>query len=218
MNRLSAIKLLNKSWFTQVTEFLGEHPEFKKLLPILALDEYPSGFNKNPNENSPYAAKNIFETILFGISISNVPQEDGKKKFVELIKYLREVPFYYKDMHFNVNLEDKKRKTFQNLINDLIDNEINPNNMTLDDLHIPQRIIGIGDTVLDLVYLLYAEVDDERAVPFMEDKFVEGMNRLYRKQMTPMEIREKTETWKNKKVGVMFITQYAYYHRVLGEE
>lgn len=218
MNRLAAISLLNKSWFSQVNEFLKEHPEFNKLLPILALDEYPAGFNKNPNEDNPYAAKNIFETILFGISISNVPQEDGKKKFVELIKYLREVPFYYRDMYINVQLEEKKMRTYKNFINELIDNEINPNNMTLDDLHIPQRIIGIGDSVLDLVYLLYADIDDERVVPYMEEKFVEGMNRLYRKQLSQVEIREKTDTWKNKKVGVMFITQYAYYHRVLGEE
>jgi hypothetical protein len=28
----------------------------------------------------------------------------------------------------------------------------------------------------------------------------------------------KADTWKNKKVGVMFITQYAYYYKFLGEE
>jgi hypothetical protein len=218
MNRLIAIKLINKGWYDQVNGFLNEHPEFNKLIPILAMDEYPGGFNKNPGENNPDAAINIFETILFGVSISNVPQDEGKKKFVELVKYFREVPFFHRDMVPNVKLEDKKLKTYQNFINELLDNDINPNEMTLDDLYIPQRIIGIGDSVLDLVYLLYADIDDERVVPYLEEKFIEGMNRLYRKKLSHEEIREKTDAWKNKKVGVMFITQYAYYYNYLGEE
>jgi len=218
MNRLSAIKLLNRGWYEQVNDFLTEHPEFNKLMKILAIDEYPAGFNKNPGENNPYSALNIFETILFGVSISNVPQEDGKKQFIELVKYFREVPFYHRDMVPNVELEDKKLKAYQNLINELLENEINPNEMTLDDLYIPQRIIGIGDSVLDLVYLLYADTDDERVVPFLEEKFIEGMERLYKKKMTQTEIKQKVSTWKNKKVGVMFITQYAYYYKCLGEE
>lgn len=217
-NRLVAIKFLNRGWYEQVNEFLIEHPEFNKLIPILAIDEYPAGFNKNPGENNPNAALNIFETILFGVSISNVPQEDGKKQFIELVKYFREVPFYHKDMVPNIKLEDKKLRTYQNLINELIDNEINPNEMTLEDLYIPQRIIGIGDSVLDLVYLLYADTDDERVVPYLEEKFVEGMERLYKKKLSPTEIKMKADTWKNKKVGVMFITQYAYYYKYLGEE
>lgn len=215
---MAAVKLLNRGWYEQVNEFLIDHPEFNKLIHILAIDEYPVGFNKNPGENNPYAALNIFETILFGISISNVPQEDGKKKFVELVKYFREVPFYHIDMVPNVQLEERKLKTYQNFINQLIENEINPNEMTLDDLDIPRGIIGIGDSVLDLVYLLYAKTDDERVVPYLEEKFVEGMERLYRKKMTQYEIKQKVDTWKNKKVGVMFITQYAYYYKYLGEE
>jgi len=217
-NRLASIKILNRGWYEQVNDFLKEHPEFNKLIPILAIDEYPAGFNKNPGENNPNAALNIFETILFGISISNVPQEEGKNQFIELVKWFREVPFYHKDMVPNVKLDDKKLKTYQNLVNELIDDEINPNEMTLDDLYIPQRIIGIGDTVLDLVYLLYAEVDDDRIVPHLEEKFVEGMERLYKKKLTPHEIKMKADTWKNKKVGVMFIIQYAYYYKCLGEK
>ena len=32
MNRLVAVKLLNKKWYEQVNEFLIEHPEFNKLI------------------------------------------------------------------------------------------------------------------------------------------------------------------------------------------
>ena len=55
---------------------------------------------------------------------------------------------------------------------------------------------------LDLVYLLYADIDDERVVPYLEEKFIEGMERLYKKKMSQTEIRQKTDMWKNKKVGV----------------
>jgi len=220
INKVLGTKFTNRNWYAQVTTFLKEHPEFNKLMPIVAIDEYPMGFNKNPNETTPveHAALNIFETLLFGISISNVPQEEGKKKFYELVKYYREVPFFHTDMIPNVTLEPKKLKVYQTLVNELIESEINPLDMTIDDLHIPQRIIGIGDSVLDLVYLLYADVDDERCVPHLEEKFVEGMERLYKKKMTPEEVKEKTDTWKNKKVGVMFVTQYAHYYQNLGEK
>jgi hypothetical protein len=218
INKLLETKFTNRRWYAQVIEFLAEHPEFNKLMPIVAIDEYPIGFNKNPNENNPNSALNIFETLLFGISISNVPQEEGRQKFVELANYYRNVPFFYEDMIPTVKLDPKKLKVYQTLVNQLIEAEINPLEMTIDDLYIPQRIIGIGDSVLDLVYLLYADASDERCVPHLEEKFVEGMERLYKKKMTPQEIKEKTDTWKNKKVGVMFATQYAYFHQHLGEK
>ena len=52
MNRLNIINFINPSWFKQITEFLTEHPKFGKLIPIVALDEYPNGFNKNPHETA----------------------------------------------------------------------------------------------------------------------------------------------------------------------
>ena len=45
MNRLHIISFINSSWYTQISEFLQEHPAFNKLIPIVALDEYPNGFN-----------------------------------------------------------------------------------------------------------------------------------------------------------------------------
>ena len=69
MNRLTMIKFINNSWHTQVTEFLDQHPDFKKLIPIVALDEYPTGFNKNPHEVDEDAPRNIFETIIHGLGV-----------------------------------------------------------------------------------------------------------------------------------------------------
>ena len=36
MNRLSIINFINPSWYTQISEFLIEHPSFSKLIPIVA--------------------------------------------------------------------------------------------------------------------------------------------------------------------------------------
>ena len=64
MNRLHIINFINPSWYKQITEFLEEQPDFNKLIPIVALDEYPTGFNKNPHETDEDAPRNIFETIM----------------------------------------------------------------------------------------------------------------------------------------------------------
>ena len=63
MNRLHIISFINSSWYTQISEFLQEHPAFNKLIPIVALDEYPNGFNKNPHEDEKDVPRNIFEII-----------------------------------------------------------------------------------------------------------------------------------------------------------
>ena len=65
MNRLHIINFINPSWYRQINEFLAEHPSFNKLIPIVALDEYPTGFNKNPHETDEDAPRNIFETIIY---------------------------------------------------------------------------------------------------------------------------------------------------------
>ena len=64
MNRMNIIQFINPTWHKQLIDFLEEHPAFERLLPIVALDEYPCGFNKNPHESEPNAPLNIFETIF----------------------------------------------------------------------------------------------------------------------------------------------------------
>jgi hypothetical protein len=80
MNRLQIINLINSSWYRQITEFLEEQPAFDKLIPIVALDEYPNGFNKNPHEQDDDAPRNIFETILYGLALAGADVEYGKSQ------------------------------------------------------------------------------------------------------------------------------------------
>ena len=60
MNQLTHIKYTNYNWYTQIVEFLTVHPEFKQLLPIVAVDEFPLGFNKNPHEATQQYFRNNY--------------------------------------------------------------------------------------------------------------------------------------------------------------
>ena len=97
MNRLNIINFINPSWFVQVTEFLNEHPAFNKLVPIVALDEYPNGFNKNPHETDPDAPINIFETVIWGLALAGCDVDYGKDQYNQMVKYLRTVKRFKKN-------------------------------------------------------------------------------------------------------------------------
>ena len=80
MNRLTIIKFINPGWYVQIAKFLIEHTKFTSIIPIIALDEYPNGFNKNPHETDENAPRNIFETIIYGLALANVDVVYGKKQ------------------------------------------------------------------------------------------------------------------------------------------
>jgi hypothetical protein len=212
MNRLNVIYLINPSWNQQIREFLTEHPDFNKLIPIVALDEYPCGFNKNPHESDDDAPRNIFETVLYGISHSSLSVEDGKKHYLEVIAFFRETNVIQKDMEFPFDTTSKKLNTYREFVNKLLENNIVINEMKYSDIHLAEEISGIGDSTIDLVHLLYANTDDECVIPYTEPHFIKGMEMFFEiTDITYEQMKEITSTWKNKKVGLMFIIQYAYY-------
>ena len=98
MNRLHIINFINASWYNQITDFLDEHPSFKKLIPIVALDEYPNGFNKNPYEDDKDAPRNIFETILYGLALAGADVDYGKAQYVMILNYFRQCDVFTEDM------------------------------------------------------------------------------------------------------------------------
>jgi hypothetical protein len=218
MNRLDVINIINPSWHTQIVEFLSEHPEFNMLIPIVALDEYPVGFNKNPHENDGEAPINIFETIIYGVSHAGLSTEDGQQHYVEVLKFFRanydniELLDCIEESMFSFLGPPKKLTAYRQLVNDLLKCKIMIHKMTIEDLHIAEFNRGIGDSTIDLVHLLHSNVDDDRVIPYTDEYFIKGMEKLFGLSDTtePM-LKEITQTWKNKKVGVMFIIQYAYY-------
>ena len=218
MNRLDVINIINPSWYSQITEFLEEHPEFKMLLPIVALDEYPVGFNKNPHETDIYAPINIFEIVLYGVSHAGLSPEDGQAHYVEVLKFFRlhydiiELLDCIEEQMFTFSGLPKKLTAYCELVNELLRHNIMIHEMTMDDLHIVVSNQGIGDSTFDLVYLLHSTVDDDRVIPYTDEYFIRGMKDFFiLADASEPKLKEITQTWKNKKVGVMFIIQFAYY-------
>ena len=104
MNRLTIINFINPNWFKQITEFLCEHPKYVKLIPIVALDEYPNGFDKNPHESDENVPLNIFETLIYGLAYANVDIDYGKIQYLLLIKHLRQFKVQQIDVfHMEIN-------------------------------------------------------------------------------------------------------------------
>jgi hypothetical protein len=219
MNRLTVIHLINPSWHSQIIGFLDEHPEFSKLIPIVALDEYPAGFNKNPHETDEDAPINIFETIIYGVSHAGLSPEDGQEHYIEVLKFFRlnydrlsSMQCIDEETAFPFSGLPKKLIAYRELVNKLIEYGIMIHEMKIEDLHIAVLNQGIGDSTIDLVYLLHSNIDDDRSIPYTDDKFIEGMKNFFGlTDASEPKLKEITKTWKNKKVGVMFIIQFAYY-------
>lgn len=212
MNRLHIINFINPSWFQQITEFLNEHPAFNKLIPIVALDEYPTGFNKNPHETDEDAPRNIFETIIYGLAHASVDVDYGKSQYLKIVSYLRSIETYTYDMEFPFEVEEIKKRTYKELINTLLDEKIGITELKYEQLYIVENVWGMGESTITLLHLLYANVENENVIPFGDKQFKRGMQMFYELENTDKEtLKQKTDTWKNKKVGLMFIIQYAHY-------
>jgi len=212
MNRLYIINFINPSWHRQITEFLQEHPAFNKLIPIVALDEYPTGFNKNPHETDDDAPRNIFETLIYGLAHAAVDIDYGKSQYLSIVAYLRTIKTFTPNMEFPIEVEEKKRRTYTELINTLLDANIGITEMTYEQLHVVENVWGMTESTITLLHLLYGEVENENVIPFGDKQFKRGMQMFYELENTEKAtLKEKTDTWKNKKVGLMFIIQYAHY-------
>jgi hypothetical protein len=212
MDRLTIINFINPSWFRQITEFLEEHPSFSKLLPIVALDEYPTGFNKNPHESDPDAPVNIFETIIYGLALANVDVDYGKDQYLKMLTYLRATDVFTENMEFPDDIEEKKVRTYRELVNTLLENNIIINEMTFEQLPIVENVWGMTESTITLLHLLYNEIESERCLPYNDKQFKRGMSMFYELEDTSVDkLKAITATWRNKKVGLMFIVQYAHY-------
>ena len=218
MNRLLIINLINPSWFRQVTEFLIEHPSYAKLIPIVALDEYPNGFNKNPLEKDPDAPINIFETIIWGLALDKCDVDYGKDQYRQLSKYLRTVEQYTRDMDFPFDVQPEKYGTYQRLINRLLELNIPPTEFKYEQMHLVEDVEGMTESTVTLLHLLYDEVTTEKCLPYGDKQFKRGMCMFYGlENPTKEELKAITATWRNKKVGLMFVVQYAHYSEYVDE-
>lgn len=219
MNRLNIINFINPSWYRQVTEFLNEHPAFNKLVPIVALDEYPNGFNKNPHETDPDAPINIFETVIWGLALDKCDVDYGKDQYKKMVTYLRTVKRYKKNMTFPFEVQPEKFGTYQRLINRLLDLKIRPTNFRYDQMHLIEDVEGMTESTVTLLHLLYDDITTEKCLPYGDKQFKRGMCMFYGlENPTKEELKAITATWRNKKVGLMFVVQYAHYSEFVKED
>jgi hypothetical protein len=212
MNRLNIINFINPSWYKQINQFLDENPAYNKLLPIVALDEFPTGFNKNPYESDEDAPLNIFETIIYGLAHANVDIEYGKLQYLKLIHFFRNNDIYTNNMTFPDDIQKDKISIYQDLINTILNNNFSLHLFTYDHIHVIQNIAGMTESTITLLHLLYDENTSDKCIPYHDKQFNRGMQMFYNLEHTDVSsLKEITNTWTNKKVGLMFIVQYAHY-------
>lgn len=214
MNRLIIINFINPSWYRQITEFLVENPAFNRLIPIVALDEYPNGFNKNPHENDRDVPRNIFETILYGLAFAGADIDYGKIQYLLMINYFRNVQEITKDMEMPEDAQPEKIPIYKALVNKLLEKNIALNELMYNPEHmeIIESVEGMTESTVTLLYLLYDEVTRDRCLPYGDKQFKRGMSMFYELESpTKAELKEITDKWTNKKVGLMFVVQYAHY-------
>ena len=212
MNRLHIINFINASWYNQITDFLVEHPSFKKLIPIVALDEYPNGFNKNPYEDDKDAPRNIFETILYGLALAGADVDYGKAQYVMILNYFRQCDVFTEDMDLPDDTQPEKVPIYKALVNKLLETDIIVNDLKYEDMEIIESVEGMTESTVTLLHLLYDEVTSDKCLPYGDKQFKRGMSMFYDiEKPTKEKLKLITDTWTNKKVGLMFIVQYAHY-------
>lgn len=214
MNRLYIINFINPSWHRQITEFLIEHPVFEKLLPIVALDEYPNGFNKNPHEDDKDAPRNIFETIIYGLALAGADVDYGKAQYLMMVDFFRNCDVFTEDMDMPEDAQPEKVPIYKALVNKLLEEDIIINDLkyTPEHMEIIESVEGMTESTVTLLHLLYNEVTSDKCLPYGDKQFKRGMSMFYGLESpTKEQLKAITDTWTNKKVGLMFIVQYAHY-------
>ena len=212
MNRLQIINLINSSWYRQITEFLEEQPAFDKLIPIVALDEYPNGFNKNPHEQDDDAPRNIFETILYGLALAGADVEYGKSQYLMMLEYFRNCNVFEEDMDMPEDTQPEKVQIYKNLVNKLLEKNIVSNDLKYEDMEIIESVEGMTESTVTLLHLLYDDVYSDKCLPYGDKQFKRGMMMFYELDEPKKDILKAiTNTWGNKKVGLMFVVQFAHY-------
>ena len=214
MNRLHIINFINPSWYKQINEFLEEHPSFNKLIPIVALDEYPNSFNKNPHEDEKDAPRNIFETILYGLAFAEADIDYGKTQYLLMLNYFRKNNVFVKDMDMPEDTQPEKIPIYKALVNKLLDKGIIINDLkyTPEHMEIIESVEGMTESTVTLLHLLYDEVTSDKCLPYGDKQFKRGMSMFYDlNKPSKEELKAITDTWTNKKVGLMFVVQFAHY-------
>lgn len=217
MERMVYIKHLNKSWYDQIIQFLNEQPRYNRLLPIVAFEEYPSGFNKNINSNDVdiESPTNIFETILHGLAYAGVDIDFGKLQYLLILNFFKRFDVLTNDIIFPKKIQPEKIPIYKSLISMMIANNISMSELSYEKhIDLIEKVEGMTESTITLLHLLHnKDLTSDKCIPYGDKQFKRGMSMFYGlENPTKDDLIRIVETWNNKKVGLMFIVQYAHYN------
>lgn len=217
-HRLSILKQVNPIYAEEIESFVKNNPEFLKVGHILALSEYPHGYNKNPGEKyNPLAPTTIFEHLVYYIACIGVNYDYALKQWEIILKTLRNKSVYQNDMLDKLDLsvlQKKKQQIYKDLCILLRKYEIFPNNSLnyQQVINICKELKGVGQGCVNHLTLFYGDKNNV-SVDYTDFTFMKGFIKFYNLQEKPTkkEILKLTSNWSNIKIGNMFMFQCAHY-------
>jgi hypothetical protein len=131
-----------------------------------------------------------------------------------MIDHFRKCDRIERDMDMPRNAQPEKIPIYKALVNKLLEKNIAINDLAYNPEHmeIIESVEGMTESTVTLLYLLFDEVTRDRCLPYGDKQFKRGMCMFYGlENPTKQELKAITDTWTNKKVGLMFVVQYAHY-------
>ena len=131
-----------------------------------------------------------------------------------MLNYFRKCDVFTEDMEMPENAQPEKIPIYNALVNKLLEKEIIVNELkyTPEHMEIIESVEGMTESTVTLLHLLYDEVTSDKCLPYGDKQFKRGMSMFYELETPTKDVlKEITDTWTNKKVGLMFIVQFAHY-------
>lgn len=192
--RLEFIKMVNPKWGEEIENFVLLNNEFIPYLGIVSINDKPLELDE---------INNLFENILYCMCSSGVNAKFGYNLYLKVKQFLN-IKFPCQDFDFKIS--ETKRKYIKSLIDNLLQNNIRPSELTFDLFikHNLQQIKGIGKTTLSIIFSTYN--DDWSIIPSTDRNIISAVKKVYGANIkTQKEINQISKTWSNPKVAVAFL-------------
>ena len=129
-----------------------------------------------------------------------------------MTQFFRNTPISH-NMDMPSDAQVEKIPIYKALINTLIDNNMKMEDLTYENhMDLIESVEGMTESTITLLHLLFNDVTSNKCLPFGDKQFKRGMCMFYNlENPTKEDLIQITNTWTNKKVGLMFVVQYAHY-------
>ena len=193
-SRLELIKIINPTWGQEIENFVVINNEFIPYLDIISINDKPLELKE---------INNLFEDILYCMCSCGVNAKFGYNLYLKVKQFLN---INYPCQDFDFKISETKRKYIKSLIDNLLENNIKPDEMTFDLFikHKLQKIKGIGETTLSIIFSKYN--DDWSILPLTDRNVISSIKKVYGVNIkSKKEIKNISKTWSNPKVAVAFL-------------